>query len=527
MVQVATGWKRFRYLALAGGSFAMTVAALVIPGLPTVPCLLATSYYLARSSPRLDRMLRRTAFFGPILTEWEQHHALSGSSKRRLMGLTVVLVVITVALTPLTPVALVVILVVASLSILGVFRLPALSEGRREASRLEQPAGSQHHEDDQRTVVGWRRTSNIEARPTRTTRSRSMATGRESTPPASSPGRDSQMKYVVVILGAIVVAASPIHAGAQSPRAAESQPTTAETKRQGPSSAETALRAVDEAFVRDYNKGDSKALAAYFTEDAEVIAADGERLQGRNLIEQRFVETFETSPGVKIALEIEGIRFLNPDTAKEEGRTLMTPAKGAPVYRIYTVLFVKRDARWLISSIREEADPLVRPHERLKDLEWMIGEWIDEGIDSEVRVDCRWSDDTNYLIRTFTVKRQGKPVMTVSQRIGWDPLARQIRSWEFDSEGGFGEGRWSRDGDRWIIKHTGVRPEGTTASSTNTMWRERPDLVRWTSTDRILGDEPVPNEETYVLVRVPPPPRSRSKAQATPSPSPNTTRSPR
>jgi uncharacterized protein (TIGR02246 family) len=335
------------------------------------------------------------------------------------------------------------------------------------------------------------------------------------------------MKYVVAILGAIVVAASPIHGGAQTTRPSESRATTAETNRQDPSPDEKAVRAVDEAFVRDYNKGDSKALAAYFTEDAEVFEADGERFQGRNLIEQRFVETFETSLGVKLSLEIEGIRFLNPDTAKEEGRTLITPAKGAPVSRLYTVLFVKRDGRWLISSVREEPDPQVRPHERLKDLGWMIGEWVDEGSDSEVRVDCRWSDDTNYLLRSFTVKRQGKPVMTVSQRIGWDPLARQIRSWEFDSEGGFGEGRWSRDGERWIIKHTGVRPEGTTASATNIMWRERPDLVRWASTDRVLGDEAVPDEESYAMVRVPPPPRTQSKAQATPSQSPNTTRSPR
>jgi uncharacterized membrane protein YbaN (DUF454 family) len=140
LVEVATGLKRFRYLALAGGSFALTLAALVIPGLPTVPCLLATSYYLARSSPRLDRMLRRTVFFGPILTQWEQHHALSGSSKRRLMGMTVVLVVVTFALTSLTPVAVVVILVVASLSILGVFRLPALPEEGRGAIRAERPA---------------------------------------------------------------------------------------------------------------------------------------------------------------------------------------------------------------------------------------------------------------------------------------------------------------------------------------------------------------------------------------------------
>jgi hypothetical protein len=229
---------------------------------------------------------------------------------------------------------------------------------------------------------------------------------------------------------------------------------------------------------------------------------------------------------VRIAIEIDAIRFLGPEVAKEEGRTLVTPAKGAPEARRYTVLYVRRDGRWLISSVREETEPLVRPHERLKDLEWMIGEWVDEGSDSIVRVDCRWSEDGNFLMRHFTVKMQGRPVMTVTQRIGWDPLARRIRSWEFDSEGGFGEGTWSRDGDRWVVKRTGVRPEGTTASSTNITWRERPDRVRWTSTDRVLGEESVPDGENFVMARVPPPPRLGPKGRATSPPSSNTTRSP-
>ena len=125
----------------------------------------------------------------------------------------------------------------------------------------------------------------------------------------------------------------------------------------------------------------------------------------------------------------------------------------------------------------------------------MVGEWVDEASESVVRVHCGWSEDGNFLIRSFTVKRQGKTVMSVTQRIGWDPVARQFRSWEFDSEGGFGEGKWSRDGDRWVVKHTGVRPEGTTASATNIMSRVRPDLVRWVSTDRVIGDESLPDDE--------------------------------
>lgn len=286
---------------------------------------------------------------------------------------------------------------------------------------------------------------------------------------------------------------------------------------------EAAIRAADEAFVKGYNAADGKGLAALFTDDADVVEADGSRYRGRDLVEKAFAETFAENKGATIALEVESIRFLSPDVAREEGRSVVTPAggRGAPVGRRYEVVYVKRGGAWRMASVREDLEPLVRPHDRLKDLEWMVGDWVDEGADAEVRVNCRWSDDGNFLVRSFTVKRAGKPVMAVTQRIGWDPLARQVRSWEFDSEGGFGEGRWSRDGGRWVVKHTGVRPEGAAASATHVMTRERPDLIRWASIDRSLGGDSVPDGDGHVLVRVPPPPQGAAGPKANPNPEPN------
>jgi len=124
----ASGWKRLPYAALAGGSFTMTLVGLVVPGVPTVPFLLATSYYLTRSSPRMNERLRRTAFFGPILQEWEGHTALSLTSKGKLLVLTATVVLVTVVFAPLTPLALCVILLISSLSVYGVIRMSAIEE---------------------------------------------------------------------------------------------------------------------------------------------------------------------------------------------------------------------------------------------------------------------------------------------------------------------------------------------------------------------------------------------------------------
>ena len=122
---------------------------------------------------------------------------------------------------------------------------------------------------------------------------------------------------------------------------------------------EKAIRAVDELFIDKYSKGDSKALTALFGEDAEVIEADGTRYRGRVLIEQSLNETFAASKGAKITVDIEAIQLLSPDVAKEDGRSVVTPAQGSPIARLYTVLFVKREGQWLISSVREELESLV------------------------------------------------------------------------------------------------------------------------------------------------------------------------
>jgi uncharacterized membrane protein YbaN (DUF454 family) len=140
IIAVATGYRRLKYLALAGGSFAMSVIGLIVPGIPTVPFLLATSYYLARSSPRLNDRLRRTALFGPILVEWEQYHGLSRSSKAKLMGLTTAIVVVSVALAAASPVILVVILVIGSLSLYGISRIPGLPHEAPDPLGPERPA---------------------------------------------------------------------------------------------------------------------------------------------------------------------------------------------------------------------------------------------------------------------------------------------------------------------------------------------------------------------------------------------------
>jgi len=130
---------------------------------------------------------------------------------------------------------------------------------------------------------------------------------------------------------------------------------------------------------------------------------------------------------------------------------------------------------------------------------------VDDGGSAVVRSSCRWSEDRNFLLQEFNLQISGRNSMQVSQRIGWDPLNKRIRSWVFDSEGGYGESLWTRNGDTWLIKATGVRPDGQTASATNMLVPAGKDSYVWRSNDRIVGDEVVAPIEVKVVRKLPQP----------------------
>jgi uncharacterized protein (TIGR02246 family) len=270
---------------------------------------------------------------------------------------------------------------------------------------------------------------------------------------------------------------------------------------------EAAIRANIAQFVKAYNAGDAKGVAALFAPDGEAWDKDGNEAEGREAIAETFGELFKALPKRKIEVFVESLKFIGADLALEVGSTKETPAPNEPPeYDRYTVLHTKRDGKWQMALARDEEGPVASAHEQLEPLAWLVGEWVDDGGSSVVLSSCRWSDDRNFLLQDFKLQLNGRNAMNVSQRIGWDPLAKRIHSWVFDSEGGYGESEWTRDGSSWIIKATGVRPDGTTASATNLLTPTGTDGYVFRSTDRVVGDDREPPMEVKV-VRKPPQPK--------------------
>jgi uncharacterized protein (TIGR02246 family) len=293
------------------------------------------------------------------------------------------------------------------------------------------------------------------------------------------------------------------------------KPATAGRPGQGPAAApkaaergddERAIRALVEAFTKAFNAGDAAAVAATYTDGAVVVEEDGQRFVGRSAIQGQYAATFADGPGARIAIKADLLHFLGPETAIEEGRATVTPAagRGDPEMSRYTAIYVKTGGHWLQAAVRDLPDNALTPHDHLKELEWLTGDWVNESSDAVVNTSCKWSDNGNFLVREFTMKVRGLPAMTGVQRIGWDPARKQFKSWMFDSEGGFQEAYWTHRGNQWLVRSEGATADGRATTMTNIITRLGKDRASWQSVDRTVGGEAVPGVDEFVVVRKPP-----------------------
>lgn len=267
---------------------------------------------------------------------------------------------------------------------------------------------------------------------------------------------------------------------------------------------EAALLKNAEAFVEAFHKGDAAALAAFWTADGDYTAQTGRRLVGRDAIEKAFKEYFTENKGLKLRIDIAALRFLTPEVAVEDGTTEVIPPDGTPPSRVrYTIVHVKKDGKWYLSSVRDAPFTAPSNYEHLRGLEWAIGEWADEGEKGEVsRVSFAWAENQNFIVSTFATTVKNIAVSGGTQWLGWDPEAKRIRSWTFDNDGGFGEAVWAKDGNKWVVKTITILRDGKRASSTNTITRIDADTVTWQSTGRTLDGKAEPDIKEVRMKRV-------------------------
>lgn len=224
---------------------------------------------------------------------------------------------------------------------------------------------------------------------------------------------------------------------------------------------EAAIRKATADYLEARKRGDFDAIRAFWTATGNIVDETGRRISVRDIQPPASTDGKDTIPPVEIKLLANSIHFVTPNVAIEDGTSDSgSGSNGTTTRGRFSAVWVKQNGKWLIDSLREAAIADQPTTNSLQSLEWLIGNWVEPEDATAFMASFKWSEGKHYLIGEVRIQPRGQEPHVVSQRIAWDAAAGLIRSWNFDSDGGFSSGEWSRDGDGWIVSSSGVLPDG-------------------------------------------------------------------
>lgn len=262
---------------------------------------------------------------------------------------------------------------------------------------------------------------------------------------------------------------------------------------------EAEIEKTRQTLIQAFEAAKPEEVADQFLPEGEWVDELGNIYHGREHIRDILKTYFETYPGAKMSTHVEKLIAIGP-VAFEEGTRTMTCGEDSQAIVHYTATLAKTDDGWKYVSVKDmEREVLPTAHQMLEPLEWLVGEWVNEGTNGRVLITYRWSDDGNYLLGTYQIESNGELAMKSEHRIGWDPLHKRIRTWLFDSDGSFGEGVWIPVGESWHIQSSAILPDGGTGSAIIRLTQDDANRFTMIGTHRLINGVQEEDFEFHVV----------------------------
>ena len=263
-----------------------------------------------------------------------------------------------------------------------------------------------------------------------------------------------------------------------------------------------AIRQAAADFTASFNAGKASEVAAHWTEDGDYTNEDGAVYEGRAAIEQEYAAFFKANKGVRIQIVVDAVKLLSDSAAIEDGRAILDPPPaGAPAITKYTVVHVKVDGKWLMSTVRDTRLETASAYHNVADLEWLIGNWSAEEHGAKMESICRWVANKSFVERKYTVTHADHSTTSGVQLIGFNPQSNQIQSWNFSSDGGLAIGTWTPRENGWSAEVHGTTGSGVGTSAVNILTRLDDNAYTWQSVQRSAGGQSLPDTGEVVLKR--------------------------
>ena len=203
----------------------------------------------------------------------------------------------------------------------------------------------------------------------------------------------------------------------------------------------------------------------------------------------------------KLEVQTDGLRFPSADTAVSEVTLRLKNEEGEVIASSWrNTLLVREGGQWKVAIVQEwdRDDGL---DVSLKDLEWLIGTWHVATKDREVTTTYEWDENKAFIRGKYTVKEGGKVVESGTQMIGKDNADGAIRSWVFQSDGGFGDGLWTRDGKKWTRRCLRRHARRQELTATAIYIHVDANTYTWQSVDQTVDGQPIADTQPIKVTK--------------------------
>lgn len=250
-------------------------------------------------------------------------------------------------------------------------------------------------------------------------------------------------------------------------------------------------------FTQALTDHDANTIASLLTSDVtEYDLTKQEAISGSDNV-LKYLTTLLPQDNSQLHISIEQISIKGPDLIRARGL-----AEHHNEQTAFSVDFKKEEGTWRISQISHLLlQPAPSHYEQLQELNWLVGSWVNQDADTSFHSHYQWDTSKNFLEQEFTLIVLGHKQLSGKQLIGWDPTTSSIRSWIFDTDGGFGESRWTKDESQWYVSTAFTLADGRKASATHIFTPVDNNTYTFTSVSRDVDGALLPNIGPFTIIR--------------------------
>jgi uncharacterized protein (TIGR02246 family) len=274
---------------------------------------------------------------------------------------------------------------------------------------------------------------------------------------------------------------------------------------QGEQAEQEAIRQQFKDFSQTFAKHNPEEMVNYWTADGTYLdPTTGQYVKGRDALIEEYKLWFNQNHANQAVVTPREINFLSPNEAGIQGDLKVSFSDNKPPKEnAFAALMRKENGKWLIQEARQitlKSAPTTS--EELRSLAWLVGNWEDDDENVDIIHSTKWNKNKNMLIQHFSMSIYGQDVMDARQIIAWDPIEKKIRSWVFDSDGGFGQGTWYEHNGSWFIKNVYTLADGRKATAVNIYKKINDNSYTWASVGRDVNGEILPDIEPVTVTRI-------------------------